>query len=106
MTRREFLSYSAMAGVVGAIGVSPILSACAGGKKKNAYEPLRAEGEYYVPDLPDKAVAGRELKAGVIGCGGRGLLSQRERGHKHHYRCQSGNYLFHSYINLLKCTLL
>ena len=42
MTRREFLSYSAMAGVVGAIGVSPILSACAGGKKKNAYEPLRA----------------------------------------------------------------
>ena len=70
MTRREFLSYSAMAGVVGAIGVSPILSACAGGKKKNAYEPLRAEGEYYVPDLPDKAVAGRELKAGVIGCGG------------------------------------
>ena len=53
MTRREFLSYSAMAGVVGAIGVSPILSACAGGKKKNAYEPLRAEGEYYVPDLPD-----------------------------------------------------
>ena len=72
MTRREFLSYSAMAGVVGAIGVSPILSACAGGKKKNAYEPLRAEGEYYVPDLPDKAVAGRELKAGVIGCGGRG----------------------------------
>ena len=36
MTRREFLSYSAMAGVVGAIGVSPILSACAGGKKKKA----------------------------------------------------------------------
>mgnify|MGYP003292886092 FL=1 len=34
--------------------------------------PLRQEGEYYVPELPDKAIEGRELKVGVVGCGGRG----------------------------------
>ena len=34
MTRREFLSYSAMAGVVGAIGVSPILSAVREARRK------------------------------------------------------------------------
>ena len=34
--------------------------------------PLKAPEEYYVPELPDKAVDGKELKAGVIGCGGRG----------------------------------
>ena len=71
ISRREFLSRSAMAGVAGAIGLSPILSACAG-DKKNAYVALKAPGEYYVPELPDKAVDGKELKAGVIGCGGRG----------------------------------
>ncbi|MFY9515389.1 MAG: Gfo/Idh/MocA family oxidoreductase, partial [Dysgonamonadaceae bacterium] len=29
-------------------------------------------GSYYIPELPDKAADGKELKAGVIGCGGRG----------------------------------
>lgn len=34
--------------------------------------PLRQEGEYYVPELSDKAIEGKELKVGVVGCGGRG----------------------------------
>lgn len=71
ITRREFLSYSALAGVAGAMGFSPLLTSCKGDKAV-AYTPLKAPGEYYVPELPDKAVDGKELKAGVIGCGGRG----------------------------------
>ena len=64
ITRREFLSYSAVAGVAGALGFSPLLSSC-GNSKKTAYVPLKAPGEYYIPELPDKAADGKELKAGV-----------------------------------------
>lgn len=46
-----------------------LLASCSGSKKLT---PLRAEGEYYVPELPDKAIDGMVLKVGVIGCGGRG----------------------------------
>ena len=57
--------------MVGAAAVlaPTLLSSCKGGEKNT---PLRAEGTYYVPDLMDKAIDGKELKAGVIGCGGRG----------------------------------
>ena len=71
ISRREFLSYSAMAGAIGALGVTPLLSACSGDKGgKNA--ALRDAGSVYIPELPDKAVDGKPLKAGLIGCGGRG----------------------------------
>ena len=66
--RREFLSRSAALGLTGIVGTS-LLSSCKGGDK---LVPLRAEGDYYVPDLADKAIAGKELKVGVVGCGGRG----------------------------------
>ena len=49
ITRREFLSYSAVAGVAGALGFSPLLSSC-GNSKKTAYVPLKAPGEYYIPE--------------------------------------------------------
>ena len=35
-------------------------------------KPLKEPGTYYIPELPDLATDGKELKAGVIGCGGRG----------------------------------
>ena len=71
ISRREFLSYSAMAGAIGALGVTPLLSACSDDKGgKNA--ALRDAGSVYIPELPDKAVDGKPLKAGLIGCGGRG----------------------------------
>ena len=69
ISRKEFLKYSAALGVSGILGTS-LLSSCGG--KKGGLVPLRQPGEYYVPELPDKAVSGKELKAGVIGCGGRG----------------------------------
>ena len=69
MDRREFLSKSAKLGLAG-LATPAFLSSCSG--KSNALVPLRQEGEYYVPELPDKAIEGRELKVGVVGCGGRG----------------------------------
>ena len=69
ISRKDFLKYSAALGVSSIMGAS-LLSSCSG--KKGGLVPLRQPGEYYVPELPDKAVPGKELKAGVIGCGGRG----------------------------------
>lgn len=74
MNRRDFLTASAALGVASVAGVS-LLSACAG-KEKN--KPLREAGSYYVPELPDKAIEGRELKVGLIGCGGRGNGAVRD----------------------------
>ena len=68
MNRRDFLQRSTLLGVGGIVGVSALASACKGPK----YVPLRKPEDYYIPELPDKAVSGREIKVGVIGCGGRG----------------------------------
>ena len=65
MGRREFLSYSAILGAASVAG----LASCS---KKDKVTPLRAPGSYYVPELPDKAIDGKELKVGLVGCGGRG----------------------------------
>ena len=71
INRRDFLSLSAMAGAAAIVGTSPILSSCSS-EKGAKMVPLRAKGEYYVPELMDKAIDGRELKVGLVGCGGRG----------------------------------
>ena len=70
LSRKDFLSYSALMGVTSLVGSSTILSSCK--EKGPVYTPLKQAGEYYVPVLNDKADDGKELKAGVIGCGGRG----------------------------------
>jgi predicted dehydrogenase len=77
ISRRSFLKSSAMAGALSAIGTggtAAVLSSCAGtgGGNAAALKPLKEPGTYYVPDLVDFAADGKELKAGVIGCGGRG----------------------------------
>lgn len=69
MNRRDFLQTSTLLGVTGLIGGSALLSSCS---NKPNVTPLREAGTYYIPDLQDKAVSGREIKVGVIGCGGRG----------------------------------
>ena len=71
MNRRSFLTTSAAVGAAGLVGAS-LLSACSGGKKGGKLTPLREPGSYYIPELPDKAIEGRPLKVGLIGCGGRG----------------------------------
>ena len=76
ISRRSFLKSTAMAGALGAIGTgsaaSVVLTSCGGGEKAAALKPLKEPGTYYIPELPDLATDGKELKAGVIGCGGRG----------------------------------
>lgn len=73
LSRRSFLKTSAAAGAIGVVGTSAgLLTSCTGGSKKNALVPLKEPGSYYIPELPDMAADGRELKAGVVGCGGRG----------------------------------
>ena len=69
MPRRDFLKVSAL-GVAAAVAAPSILTSCGGGVPKIV--PLRQPGEYYIPDLPDKAPEGRPLRAGLVGCGGRG----------------------------------
>ena len=75
LSRRSFLKTTALAGTVGIIGgggATGLLSSCSSDNKKTARTPLREAGSYYIPNLPDLADDGKELKAGVIGCGGRG----------------------------------
>jgi len=68
MSRRSFLTGAATVGAA-AVAAPALLASCSG---KGKLTPLKKEGEYYVPELPDKAIEGRELKVGLIGCGGRG----------------------------------
>ena len=70
INRRKFLSTTAKLGLAGAV-TPAFLTSCTS-KKEPALTPLRQEGDYYVPELPDKAIEGKELKVGVVGCGGRG----------------------------------
>ena len=76
VSRRTFLKTSAVAaGAVGAIGTTGgLLTSCTGGGRggQDVIRPLREPGTYYIPKLQDLAPDGRELRAGVIGCGGRG----------------------------------
>ena len=61
--------------MVGTGGTATLLTSCGGGASSNenaANKPLKEPGTYYVPELPDMAADGKELKAGIIGCGGRG----------------------------------
>lgn len=77
ISRRSFLKGSAFAagavGVIGTGGAAGMLTSCSEvGSSESKLKPLKEPGTYYVPDLVDFAKDGKELKAGVIGCGGRG----------------------------------
>ena len=79
ISRRSFLKSSALVGAAGAIGTGSaagLLSSCSGGAGAGdgaaSYTPLKEAGSYYVPNLVDFAADGKELKAVIVGCGGRG----------------------------------
>ena len=60
-------------GAAGALSAGTIFTACSGeGSKDSKLTPLRLAGEYYIPELPDKAIDGKPIKAALIGCGSRG----------------------------------
>ena len=63
LSRRNFLSNAAMA-TIGTIGAAQLLNSCSGNNTKNdQIEPFV---------LNDSAPDGKVLKAGLVGCGGRG----------------------------------
>src|SRR5690606_4827561 len=72
-TRRKFLAGAAAVGAAGAMGVGA-LSSCTGNKQESSsqvnydWQPR----ELKLPPMLDIAPDGPVLKAGVIGCGGRG----------------------------------
>jgi len=77
INRREFLSSAAVMGAAGTLSAGALLTSC-GGPKEPPLVPLRPESDWNIPKLyaagilPNQAKEGKPLKAGVIGCGGRG----------------------------------
>src|SRR6056297_4276631 len=72
-SRRKFLAGAAAVGAAGAMGVGTLSSCSSGGGSSSGggnydWEPR----ELIHPPLRQTAPDGNELKAGVIGCGGRG----------------------------------
>ncbi len=63
LSRRQFFGNAAAIGAFSAVGMSYVLNSCPG--EKNA---IPAD----MPPLLDLAPDGKPLKAGLIGCGGRG----------------------------------
>ena len=75
ISRRSFLKNSALIGGAMTVSTGSIATFTSCGDSKDAASkqlPLKQPGTYYVPELMDKSRDGKELKAGVIGCGGRG----------------------------------
>jgi myo-inositol 2-dehydrogenase/D-chiro-inositol 1-dehydrogenase len=62
-SRRRFISNSALA-AIGTIGAAQLLTSCTDGNSKKK--------EIKLPELLNQAPDGKVLKAGLIGCGGRG----------------------------------
>ncbi|MCD7852119.1 MAG: Gfo/Idh/MocA family oxidoreductase [Parabacteroides sp.] len=69
-TRRGFLSGMVSLGLGSAFSTGMLLSCCSDGEKQTPLHPIN---ELYIPDLPDKAIDGKPIKAALIGCGGRGI---------------------------------
>ena len=74
INRRDFLSSAAMMGAAGTLGAGALITSCDPAPKEPVLIPLRPEAEWNLPanPLPDKAVDGKELKVGLVGCGGQG----------------------------------
>jgi len=63
LSRRKFIANTAL-GAIGTIGVAGLLASCAGAEKKGP--------EIKLPEMLNMAPDGKVLRAGLIGCGGRG----------------------------------
>ena len=75
ISRRQFLTRSALgtAGAIGSVtGVSGIVASCSSEGGKGKTKPLQSDIPVYIPETGDKAIDGKPIRAGVIGCGSRG----------------------------------
>jgi predicted dehydrogenase len=71
-SRRKFLSGAAAVGAASAMGVGTLASCSGGGETAGTGVYDFQKREYKLPPMLDTAPDGPELKAGIIGCGGRG----------------------------------
>jgi len=71
-SRRKFFAGAAAVGAAGALGIGPLSSCTSGGNSSAEGAFDWVPRELNLPPLLEKAPEGQELKAGVIGCGGRG----------------------------------
>jgi predicted dehydrogenase len=72
LSRRQFLSTATAAGAL-VTGGSVLTSSCGTGEAKpQKPAPIARLKSYRIPDLVDKAIDGKELKVGLVGCGGQG----------------------------------
>ncbi|MDR2424680.1 MAG: Gfo/Idh/MocA family oxidoreductase [Prevotellaceae bacterium] len=74
LNRRQFLSTAAIAGTGAIVAGGTTLSSCASAAdpKKPVRVPIERLKTWRIPNLIDKVVDGRELKIGLVGCGGQG----------------------------------
>ena len=77
ISRRQFISNSALIGAAGAVGgvtgTSGLLTSCAseGGKGRRFTIPP-SDIPVVIPEMGNKAIDGKPLRAAIIGCGSRG----------------------------------
>ena len=81
ISRRQFISRSAIIGTAGAVGsvagTGAIITSCSNdgsgsSSGKSKYTPLQSDIPVYIPETGDKAIDGKPIRVGVIGCGSRG----------------------------------
>ncbi|MDR1341496.1 MAG: Gfo/Idh/MocA family oxidoreductase [Prevotellaceae bacterium] len=74
LSRRQFLSTATVAGAGALVTGSSVLSSCkeSGEVKPQKPAPIERLKSWRIPVLTDKAIDGRELKVGLVGCGGQG----------------------------------
>jgi predicted dehydrogenase len=71
LSRRQFLSTATVAGAGALVtGGSVLSSSCTAQSQKAA--PIERLKSWRIPVLTDKAIDGKELKVGLVGCGGQG----------------------------------
>jgi len=76
LSRRQFLSAATAAGAGALVtGGSVLSSSCGGGvdsKLSAKHPPIERLKAWRIPTLTDKAIDGKEIKVGLVGCGGQG----------------------------------
>jgi len=71
-SRRDFLKKAGAGSALLTMGGTTLTSCSSVDAGKIKYVRLHPENEMYIPDLPDKAIDGKPIKAALIGCGARG----------------------------------
>ncbi|MDR0795326.1 MAG: Gfo/Idh/MocA family oxidoreductase [Tannerella sp.] len=76
ISRRQFISNSAMIGTAGAIGSATaaggLLTSCTNESNKGRFKLVESDIPVVIPEMGDKAIDGKPLRAAMIGCGNRG----------------------------------